>query len=104
MGIPAFLICNAAFGQQQADFFEKHVRPVLATNCFPCHSKAHMGGLRLDSGEHLMKGGQDGPVVVLLSTYDEDEFDLEGCGASAYVAKAVFGPDRLTEVWSASRR
>ncbi len=43
-----------------------------------------------------------GPVVVLLSTYDEDEFDLAGCGASAYVAKAAFGPDRLTEVWSAS--
>ncbi len=45
-----------------------------------------------------------GPVVVLLSTYDEDEFDLEGCGASAYVAKAAFGPDRLTEVWSAAGR
>jgi CheY-like chemotaxis protein len=41
-----------------------------------------------------------GPVVVLLSTYDEDEFDLEGCGASAYVAKATFGPDRLSELWS----
>ena len=45
-----------------------------------------------------------GPVVVLLSTYDEDEFDLEGCGASAYVAKAAFGPDRLAEVWSADVR
>ena len=43
-----------------------------------------------------------GPVVVLLSTYDEDEFDLEGCGASAYVAKAAFGPDRLSEVWAAA--
>jgi DNA-binding NarL/FixJ family response regulator len=41
-----------------------------------------------------------GPVVVLLSTYDEDEFDLAGCGASAYVAKATFGPDRLSELWS----
>ena len=46
----------------------------------------------------------DGPVVVLLSTYDEDEFELEGCGASAYVAKAAFGPDRLSEVWSATTR
>ena len=45
-----------------------------------------------------------GPVVVLLSTYDEDEFELEGCGASAYVAKAAFGPDRLTEVWAAAVR
>jgi len=43
-----------------------------------------------------------GPVVVLLSTYDEDEFDLAGCGASAYVAKAAFGPDRLSAVWSAA--
>jgi hypothetical protein len=42
--------------------------------------------------------------VVLLSTYDEDEFDLEGCGASAYVAKAAFGPDRLAEVWAAASR
>jgi len=44
------------------------------------------------------------PVVVLLSTYDEDEFELEGCGASAYVAKAAFGPDRLSEVWTAAVR
>ena len=42
------------------------------------------------------------PVVVLLSTYDEDEFELEGCGASAYVAKAAFSPDRLSEVWAAA--
>lgn len=41
-----------------------------------------------------------GPVVVLLSTYDEEEFDLVGCGAAAYVAKATFGPDRLSELWS----
>lgn len=40
-----------------------------------------------------------GPVVVLLSTYDEDQFELAGCGATAYVAKAAFGPDRLSELW-----
>ncbi len=43
-----------------------------------------------------------GPVVVLLSTYDEDEFDIDGCGAAAYVAKAAFGPDRLSEAWTAA--
>jgi two-component system response regulator AlgR len=41
----------------------------------------------------------DGPVVVLLSTYDEDQFELTGSGATAYVAKAAFGPDRLSELW-----
>ena len=45
-----------------------------------------------------------GPVVVLLSTYDEDEFDIDGCGAAAYVAKAAFGPDRLSEAWAAATK
>jgi DNA-binding NarL/FixJ family response regulator len=41
----------------------------------------------------------EGPVVVLLSTYDEDEFDHDGCGAAAYVPKGSFGPDRLVALW-----
>jgi len=42
----------------------------------------------------------DAPVVILLSTYDEDEFDRTGCGAAAYISKASFSPDRLQEAWS----
>jgi CheY-like chemotaxis protein len=42
------------------------------------------------------------PVVVLLSTYDEDEFDRDGCGATAYVPKGAFGPDRLLREWQAA--
>jgi DNA-binding NarL/FixJ family response regulator len=42
------------------------------------------------------------PVVLLLSTYDEDEFDGDGCGASAYVPKAAFGSDRLIQEWAAA--
>ena len=41
----------------------------------------------------------DGPVVVLLSTYDVDQVDLEGSGAAAYLAKADLGPDRLSAAW-----
>src|SRR3954452_24007854 len=44
------------------------------------------------------------PVVVLLSTYDEDDFDLSGCGATAYISKAGLSPARLLQVWSASGR
>ena len=40
------------------------------------------------------------PVVVLLSTYDEDDFDLSGCGAAAYIAKSALSPERLLQVWS----
>jgi DNA-binding NarL/FixJ family response regulator len=46
----------------------------------------------------------DPPVVVLLSTYDQDEFDLSGCGAASYLSKAAFGPDLLTAAWAHRRR
>ena len=36
--------------------------------------------------------GRDAPVVVLLSTYDECEFDHQGSGAAAYVPKGVVRP------------
>jgi two-component system response regulator AlgR len=49
-----------------------------------------------------LASGPDGPVVVLLSTYDEDQFELDGSGAAAYVAKAAFGPDHLSEIWAAA--
>lgn len=40
-----------------------------------------------------------GPVVFLLSTYDEDQVDVSGCGAAAYIPKAAFGPERLAVEW-----
>jgi CheY-like chemotaxis protein len=43
-----------------------------------------------------------GPAVVLLSTYDADEFDSAGSGAVAYVPKAEFGPDRLEGAWASA--
>jgi CheY-like chemotaxis protein len=49
-----------------------------------------------------LRSSGNGPVVVLLSTYDEDEFEFGGSGAAAYVAKAAFGPERLAEAWSAA--
>lgn len=44
----------------------------------------------------------DGPVVVLLSTYDRDEIDLDGSGAAEYVPKGAFSPERLAEVWASA--
>ena len=46
---------------EQVDFFEKRVRPVLANNCYGCHSlqaPQPLSGLRLDSHEALLKGGR----------------------------------------------
>jgi hypothetical protein len=49
------------------EFFEKHIRPVLVERCYKCHSaKAEKlkGGLRLDTRDDLLKGGDSGPVIV----------------------------------------
>jgi len=48
-------------------FFEKNVRPLLASKCLSCHSAVSqpiMGGLRLDGREPMMKGGGRGASVV----------------------------------------
>jgi len=49
-----------------------------------------------------LTSAEDGPVVVLLSTYDAEDFDIAGSGATTYVAKAAFGPDRLSACWRAA--
>jgi len=56
---------NQSQSQSQAgDFFETKVRPVLASNCYDCHTDQHMGGLRVDSRDALLKGGRSGPAIV----------------------------------------
>lgn len=52
---------------EQLEFFETKIRPVLVTHCQECHSKDArivQGGLRVDSREGLLKGGDTGPAVV----------------------------------------
>lgn len=46
-------------------FYAKRINPIFDANCVGCHGAEKVqGGLRLDSYESLMKGGQDGPVIV----------------------------------------
>ena len=49
------------------EFFEKNIRPVLANNCYQCHSadaRNLKGGLFLDSKQGILNGGDSGPVIV----------------------------------------
>ncbi|MDA1314488.1 MAG: PSD1 and planctomycete cytochrome C domain-containing protein [Acidobacteria bacterium] len=61
---PAALFSQSAAGQ--IDFFEKKIRPVLAEQCYACHSAktAAMGELRLDTKAALLEGGSRGPAIV----------------------------------------
>jgi mono/diheme cytochrome c family protein len=46
------------------ELFESRIRPLLIDNCFSCHTDDQKGGLRLDSRERMLKGGETGPAVV----------------------------------------
>ncbi|HEX8915561.1 MAG TPA: PSD1 and planctomycete cytochrome C domain-containing protein [Humisphaera sp.] len=48
------------------EHFEKRVRPLLADNCYNCHSASTKaaGGLRVDDRNGLLKGGDSGRAVV----------------------------------------
>jgi len=52
---------------EQIDFFERKVRPVLASNCYSCHSaevSTPFANLRLDSRTGILRGGDSGPAMV----------------------------------------
>jgi hypothetical protein len=56
---------NAAASSAANEFFLKEVKPLLASRCVACHGpdKAE-GGLRLDSRQAALAGGDTGPALV----------------------------------------
>ncbi len=63
-GLPA--VRAAETTTEDITFFESRVRPLLIKHCFECHSKQSktlQGGLRLDSAESLLKGGESGAAI-----------------------------------------
>ena len=54
-----------AFTDEQLRQFETHIRPILDEHCLKCHGSAKQwAGLRLDSREAILKGGDSGPAAV----------------------------------------
>ena len=59
----------------------------------------------LDATRQILAERADPVIVLLLSTYEEDEYAPRAaeCGAAAYIPKAAFGPDRLEAAWADAR-
>ena len=54
--------------EQQLEFFETHVRPVLVAHCYECHStdaRELKAELYVDSREGMLKGGESGPAIIV---------------------------------------
>ena len=60
-------VASALPSEDQIEFFEKHVRPVLAENCYSCHSETAeklKGSLKLDTPAAVLRGGTSGPILI----------------------------------------
>ena len=72
MRVPAAALLTAAYCFAQTPpasspegiaYFEKNIRPLLAANCYGCHSSklaSPMSGLTLDTKAGMLRGGKTG--------------------------------------------
>jgi hypothetical protein len=62
------MVASALHGisEEQMEFFENKIRPVLAESCYECHNSVHKqkAGLALDYRDALLAGSEDGDVIV----------------------------------------
>jgi hypothetical protein len=55
----------ASVNPANAAYYAVHVAPLFERSCVSCHRpQKHKGGLQLDTFAHLMRGGEDGAVIV----------------------------------------
>jgi hypothetical protein len=87
-GVTAYLlfIAPVCHADSDDDFFEARVRPLLVQYCQDCHgAKKQEGGLRLDSRDAWMRGGDRGEAIVagepnkslLIQAVRHDDPDLQ---------------------------
>ncbi len=80
------LITSVCRAESDDDFFEARVRPLLVKHCLECHGeKKQEGGLRLDSRDAWMRGGDRGETIIagepdkslLIQAVRHDDPDLQ---------------------------
>ena len=57
---------DSPLNEEEVNFFESKIRPVLVEQCYRCHSSEEKirGGLSIDSREGILHGGDSGPAIV----------------------------------------
>ena len=97
---------SAPASPEAIEFFERHVRPVLANHCGACHgAKKQEAGLRLDSRAAVVKGSDEGPVVVagdpaaskLIAAINYQDEDLQMPPDGKLPAEAIAALSRVDQ-------
>ena len=91
-----FVLAGSAASGEEALAVARAVQPRLVL------MDVHLPGIDGVEAARRLRAADAAPVVLLLSTYPEDEVDVDGCGAAAYLPKRSFGPDRLAGCWAAA--
>jgi DNA-binding NarL/FixJ family response regulator len=62
----------------------------------------HLPGIDGLEASRRIRAAHPKVAVLLLSTYDPEDFTarIAGSGAVAFISKAAFGPDGLTDAWA----
>jgi hypothetical protein len=87
----ALSLVNGSANTAGIDLFETKIRPALVQHCYECHSqesKKIKGGLRLDSWEALLRGGDSGAAInadtpsksLLISALNQIQFEMPPSG------------------------
>ncbi len=93
---PGFEVVGEASSGEEALVVASELRPDLVL------MDVNLPGIDGLEATRRLLGRDRHPMVLLLSTYDQDaggQFVAES-GARAYVTKSAFGPDQLENAWS----
>jgi mono/diheme cytochrome c family protein len=83
---PVVIICALPVSAAELDFL-RDIKPLLAERCAKCHGPAKQeNGLRLDAGQGVVRGGDNGPPIV-ASKPDESLLVLAVTGKSDVISK-----------------
>jgi hypothetical protein len=101
--------------------FEKHIRPLLATQCLECHSQQKQEGhLRLDTRAAMLQGGDSGAAIVpgkpdeslVVEAIEYESFEMPPSGKlddadiqrfKSWIADGAVWPQHQTPLRAASK-
>lgn len=107
---------DSSYADERVKQFEQHVRPTLVHHCVQCHGATKQeGGLRLDSLEHILAGGDSGPALesgaptesLLLEALRYESYEMPPTGQlpesvaaqfEAWIGQGAYWPEHAAEL------